>query len=78
MTNKQKYNHVFMETFGISEGDLAELEYNAIQAWDSVGHMGLMAALEDTFDIMLDMEEIIDFSSYKVGIETLEKHNIHF
>ena len=40
--------------------------------------MALMAALEETFSIMMDMDEIIDFSSYKKGIETLKKHNIKF
>mgnify|MGYP003951783729 CR=1 FL=1 len=76
MVNKKKYNDVFLEIFAIEEAQLEGLEYNAIQQWDSVGHMGLMTALEEVFDIMLDMDEIISFNSYKKGLEIIAKHNI--
>ena len=35
--------------------------------------MSLIAALEDAFDIMMDTDDIIDFSSYKKGMEILSK-----
>ena len=55
------------------------LEYQGIPEWDSVGHMGLVAALEDAFDIMMDTDDIIDFSSYNKGIEILStKYNVEF
>lgn len=73
MTNLEKYNKAFMETFEIGEDQLAGLKYQDIQAWDSVGHMGLVAALEDAFDIMMDTDDIIDFSSYEKGKEILAK-----
>ena len=78
MTNLEKYNKVFEETFGVAEGELAGLAYQGIQGWDSVGHMQLMAALEDAFDIMMDTDDIIDFSSYEKGKELLEKYEIVF
>ena len=62
MSNLEKYNNAFMECFEISDNQLSELKYQDIQAWDSVGHMGLVAALEDAFDIMMDTDDIIDFS----------------
>lgn len=62
-----------MECFEISDNQLSELKYQDIQAWDSVGHMGLVAALEDAFDIMMDTDDIIDFSSYEKGKEILTK-----
>jgi acyl carrier protein len=41
--------------------------------------MTLVAALEDTFDIMMETDDIIDFSSYEKGIEILkEKYNVKF
>ena len=55
---------------------MEKLEYQSIEEWDSVGHMGLMSELEDTFDITLEMDDIIDFSSYTKGIETLEKYGV--
>ena len=73
MNNLEKYNQAFMETFEISEDQLGDLKYQDISAWDSVGHMSLIAALEDAFDIMMDTDDIIDFSSYEKGKEILSK-----
>lgn len=79
MTNKEKYDAAFMETFSIKQTDLNDaLKYQSINAWDSVGHMALMAALEDGFNIMLEMDDIVDFGSYQTGIKTLEKYGVAF
>ena len=73
MTNIEKYNKVFTEILGIKEDKLQGLKYQDIEAWDSVGHMSLIAALEDAFVIMLDTNDIIDFNSYEKGKEILAK-----
>lgn len=79
MSNKKKYDEVFIEIFEITKDELTDsLEYQSITAWDSVGHMSLMAELEDVFDIMLEMDDIVDFGSYKTGIETLKKYGVDF
>ena len=73
MTNLEIYNKAFMETFEIEEDKLAGLNYQDIDAWDSVGHMALIAALEEAFDIMMDTDDINDFSAYEKGKELLAK-----
>lgn len=73
MNNLEKYNNAFMEAFEITEDKLEGLKYQDITPWDSVGHMSLIAALEDTFDIMMDTDDIIDLSSYEKGKEILAK-----
>ncbi len=79
MNNKQKYDQAFMESFSIDESELGDkLEYNTIQSWDSVGHMEMIAGLEDAFDIMMETDDIIDFSSYKKGFELLAKYGVEF
>ena len=78
MNNLEKYNNVFIETFGIEKEKLNTLQYNSIEEWDSVGHMNLIAALEDIFDIMFETEDIIDFSSYEKGKEILQKYDVKF
>lgn len=78
MSNIEKYDGIFMETFGIKKDALEELEYQGIKDWDSVGHMTLVGALEDEFDIMMDTDDIVDFSSYKKGKEILEKYEVDF
>lgn len=76
MTQLEKYNKVFMECFGVKEDELAKLEYQSIPEWDSVGHMDFVSELEDAFDIMLDTDDIVEFSSYEVGKNILKKYEI--
>ena len=77
MDNINKYDSVFIEVFSVSKDQLnGDLKYNSIQEWDSVGHMGMIAGLEDTFDIVMDMDDIIDFSSYEVGKNILKKYDV--
>ena len=79
MTNLEKYTQAFCETFEITEDELAGLKYQDIPAWDSVGHMVLIAKLEEEFDIMMDTEDIIDLSSFEKGQEILSaKYDVEF
>ena len=76
MENKIKYNTAFMESFGIDESALDGLEYQSIDEWDSVGHMGLIAEIEEAFGIELEMDDVIDFGSYAKGKEILKKYSV--
>ena len=79
MTTQEQYDFAFITTFEIDASALtSDLEYQSIPQWDSVGHMALMAELEDAFDIMLEMDDIIDFGSYLTGKETLKKYGVEF
>ena len=78
MANLEKYNNVFMENLQITEDQLAGLRYQGVELWDSVGHMSLVAALEDEFEIMIDTDDIIDLSSYEKGKEILAKYGVEF
>ena len=76
MDNLTKYKNAFAETFEIDIEKVAELEYMSIEQWDSVGHMSLISNLEDAFDIVMEMDDIIDFASFNKGIELLAKYDI--
>ena len=77
MDNKKSYDQVFVDCFGVNDSQLTEnLTYQSVESWDSVGHMAMVAQLEDTFNIMLEMDDIIDFSSYTVGMEILKKYGV--
>ncbi len=76
MTNLEKYTKAFMSTFDIKPEETEGLKYQGIEAWDSVGHMGLVAAIEDAFGIMLDADDIVDLSSFEKGQEILKKYNV--
>lgn len=77
MDKLKQYNEVFMESLDVSDDMLgSELVYQSVENWDSVGHMQLIAALEDTFDIMMDTDDIIDFNSYEMGKNILKKYDV--
>ena len=78
MNNFEKYDQVFVQTFSIEQSSLAGLKYQAIPAWDSVGHMALISALEASFDIMMETDDIVDLSSYEKGKEILKKYDVLF
>jgi acyl carrier protein len=74
---QDKYNECFYLALNLDKGTkIDSLEYNSIPEWDSIGHMALISQIEDSFNISLDTNEVIDFTSYQVGLETLKKHNI--
>ena len=76
MTN-EKYNQAFKVAFDIDEEIVGtDLKYESIQEWDSIGHMALIAELEDAFGISMEMDDIIDFSSYEKGKELLKNYDI--
>lgn len=78
MNNLETYKKIFLEVLEIQEEQLQGLEYQGIDSWDSIGHMSLMAAIEDAFHIMLDMDDIIDFSSFEKGKEILGRYDVEF
>ncbi len=79
MTNYEKYVKAFVDTFEIDEDMVADLEYTKIEAWDSVGHMSLIAVIEETFNIMMDTDDIIDLSSFQRGKVILnERYDVEF
>lgn len=77
MTNNEKYNSVFLKIFSLETGfDVNMVKMGEISDWDSVGHMELLTEIEDTFGIMLEMEDMLAFRSYEDGINILKKYNV--
>jgi acyl carrier protein len=76
MTNLEKLECAFTETFGIEKEQLNGLKYQAIIEWDSIGHLGLVAAIEDAFSITMDMDDIIDLSSFEKCKEIVKKYGV--
>ena len=79
MDNKKKYQETFIKSLAIDKEKFNEkLKYNEIPEWDSIGHMTLMSGLEEGFNIAIETDDIVDFSSFKKGLEILGKHKIEF
>ena len=77
MSNLEKYKNTFIKSLDIKESDFKEsIQYNDVPEWDSIGHMTLMSELEEGFEISIETDDIIDFSSFKKGIQILKKYKI--
>ena len=78
MSNKQKYQDIFIKSLSIDGKQFNKnLKYNEIPEWDSIGHMTLISGLEEGFSISVETDDVVDFSSFKKGIEILKKYNIN-
>ncbi|RGC67458.1 Acyl carrier protein [Micromonospora sp. MW-13] len=72
MTLNDRLRTVFVDALEVPEGtDVENLNYRGIEQWDSLGHMTLVAAIEDEFDVQLETEQVIDMSSFKVALDML-------
>jgi len=76
---ENKLREAFIDALGIKKDQIAdELAYQGIPEWDSRAHMALIAILEQEFEIMLDTDDILGMSSFKIARETLQKHGVEF
>lgn len=78
MENNEKYAKAFMDILKVSPEQLPTLSYQDVKEWDSIGHLALISALEEAFDIVFEPDDIIDLSSFEVGKEILKKYDIQF
>lgn len=77
MTNLEKYNSFFTEVFGVSADALgAGFSKENVAEWDSVHQLNLVSLAEEAFDIMLDPEEIMGFTSYEKGKEIMANQGV--
>ena len=76
MENLEKYRKAFASAFQVDENSVDGLSYQSITEWDSVGHMALVAEIEDAFSIQLEMDDVIEISSFEKGREILIKYGV--
>ena len=77
MNIKKQYKEIFIKSLSINKKDFREdLKFGELSNWDSVGHMTLISTLEDTFDISIKAEDIIEFNSFKKGLKILKKYKL--
>lgn len=71
---QQDIFEIFKDLFSIPDDiDRDLLIYNQYEGWDSIAHMTLVGELEHKFDCMLEMDDILDMSSFKKIVEIMER-----
>ena len=77
MTNLEKYNAIYTEVFGVATEVLGDnFSKETVSEWDSVHQLNIISLIEETFDLMLDPEDIMACTSYNAGKEILFKNDI--
>jgi len=73
---EERVGKVFKETLNLDPAQYGDsLVYNEVEGWDSVGHMMVVAALEQEFDCMLEMDDILDMSSYRKAVASIRRYS---
>ena len=77
MSNIEKYNAIFTEVFGATADQLGDnFSKETVSEWDSVHQLNIISLIEESFDLMLDPEDIMACTSYNAGKEILTKNGI--
>ena len=77
MTNLEKYNAIFGEVFGVTADKLGDnFSKETVSEWDSVHQLNIISLMEETFDLMLDPEDIMACTSYAAGKDILTRNGI--
>jgi acyl carrier protein len=75
--SRQVVEQAFVTALGVpADTNFDELAYGQQKEWDSVGHMALVAELEERFDIMLDTDDVVDMSSFPVALDILKRYDV--
>lgn len=74
---EDKIKIIFRELFNIKPEDFNEdLDMNSVIGWDSLNHLNIITALEESFNISLTTEEVIKMTNVKTIIEVLKEKNV--
>ena len=77
MANIDPYNNAFVEVFGVNASTLNDdFSKESVDTWDSVHQLNIIALLEESFDVMFDPEDIMEFTSYGKGREILKRYDV--
>lgn len=77
MANLEKYKSLLAEVFDTDVANVKEdFSKETVDNWDSIHQLNIIAVLEETFDVMLEPEEIVELTSQEKGIEILKKYDV--
>lgn len=75
--NTDKLRDAFVKSLELDPSvDVTALNYREIPEWDSIGHMALVASIEDAFDVMLTTDQVIALSSYQAAVDILKDQGV--
>lgn len=78
MNKFKQLQEVIATTLKVPTEKVTEITVNDnLAEWDSMGHVNLMIALEQTFDIFLDVEDFPTLTSVPAILQYLQNHGVN-
>jgi len=65
---------IFANVFEVGIDEVENIEYQSVEAWDSIGHMMMISEVESEFNISIEMDDVIVISNLKECIEVVSKY----
>ncbi len=73
-----RVNRCFSNVFpDIRDEQLPTASSTTLAAWDSMGHVRLLGAVEEEFGLQLEMEDFDELTSYPLIVDYVEKKSLH-
>ena len=77
MNNLEKIQEVFQKVFSVDTAKLNnDFTSETVENWDSVTQLNLVTAMEEAFDLMLDVDDVYELTSFAKSIEILKKYGV--
>lgn len=77
MSAHEVVQQVFVDVLELEQPvDWESVRYQETKRWDSLGHMAIVAELEEQFSVMLEAEDIIEMSNFGKCLEILAKYGV--
>jgi len=71
---EDKVREIFSNVFEVDITEVDNIEYQSVEAWDSIGHMMMISELESEFGISIEMDDVIVISKISECIDILKKY----
>ena len=74
---RTKLEQAFLDALDLpADTDVRGLTYGEHAHWDSIGHMTLIAEIEELYGVMLDTDDVLGLSDYAAAVALLERLGI--
>lgn len=66
---------IMASLFGLAPGDVnSDTSLATVEAWDSLNHVNLMMALEQSFGVRIDTDDALEMTSFDEVCQRLERY----
>ena len=72
---EEKLTKIFKESFGLETID-DSMSVDNVKGWDSMGHVGLIMALQQEFDVSISPAEAIELTDIAAIKQFLQKEKL--